>query len=287
MARQSEPNENVLKVRRIVAFLGIFLIIIGQYLIFAVPVAEDKLPPSTIFFSLVGVVFFMLSFFLPVGHAQQARMERIAVPQKVLWIMTAVILSALTVFSMLLFLKYGKTIYFPVLATWFAAGACYIFAFKDQIPSLAFMKAWAKDHRTELLILGGITLLAAILRLYHLGVYPRVIDGDEGLLGQFALSTTSGDYANPFALWENFGALYLQAVYLAIRAFGSTAFALRNLAGDQRDTCNSCFLFVLPPNCRQKSCYTQFLLAGSLQRSYQFQPDWRGWLYPQHLDGSP
>ena len=36
-------------------------------------------------------------------------------------------------------------------------------------------------------------------------------------------------YANPFALWQNFGALYLQAINLSFSFFGATPFALRLL----------------------------------------------------------
>ncbi len=189
----------------------------------------DQLPPPIIFLSLAGVILIMLSFFVPISTSLQARIGRISIPKPVVWIVTAVIFSVMTVFSMYIFIKFGKMTYIPVLSTWLAAGAFYIFAFRESIPTLAGMKSWFKKHRIELYIIGGITLLAAFLRLYQLGVYPRIIDGDEGLLGQFAQSTISGQFANPFALWENFGALYLQAVYLMIRIFGATPLALRIL----------------------------------------------------------
>jgi hypothetical protein len=49
-----------------------------------------------------------------------------------------------------------------------------------------------------------VSLFAAAIRFYRLGEMPRVLDGDEGRVGLFALSTVAGDLANPFALWENF-----------------------------------------------------------------------------------
>jgi 4-amino-4-deoxy-L-arabinose transferase-like glycosyltransferase len=229
MAKQLIPNENELKIRRMVAFFGFLLILIGQYLVLAIPVIGEKLPPPTIFLSVAGVIVFMLSFFIPVSPALQAKIGRVSIPQPVFWVVTAVIFSALTAFSMLLFMKHGQIIYIPVLITWFAGGAFYIFAFRGDMPTFARITSWIKEHRTELIIVGGITLLAAFFRLYQLGNYPRVIDGDEGLMGEFAKSTISGVYANPFALWENFGGLYLQAVYLAIQVFGATPFALRIL----------------------------------------------------------
>jgi 4-amino-4-deoxy-L-arabinose transferase-like glycosyltransferase len=53
------------------------------------------------------------------------------------------------------------------------------------------------------------------------------LDGDEGLVGLAAQSTVEGRLTNPFALWENFGALYLQVINMALRVFGATSFALR------------------------------------------------------------
>jgi 4-amino-4-deoxy-L-arabinose transferase-like glycosyltransferase len=229
MAESPEPNKKTVNIRGIVAFLGILLILIGQYFTFAMPVSEDQLPPWMIFLSLAGIAVIMLSFFIRVKPAFQAKIDRISIPQKVVWIASAILLSALTVFSMLLFIKNGKTIYIPVILTWFGSGVVYIYAFRDQFPSLTTIKTWVKAHRTELLILGGIILLAAFLRLYKLGVYPRVIDGDEGMLGEFAKSTNAGELANPFALWENIGALYMQTIALCIRIFGANAFALRIL----------------------------------------------------------
>lgn len=144
-----------------------------------------------------------------------------------MWIFTAISFSLLAAGSMLLFMKNGENIYIPVITAWFGAGAFYIFAFRDSFPSWDQCKTWFLKHRLELYLVGGITLLTALLRLYKLGVYPRVIDGDEGLLGLNALASTAGTYANPFALWENFGGLYLHAVNLAIKVFDATPLALR------------------------------------------------------------
>jgi 4-amino-4-deoxy-L-arabinose transferase-like glycosyltransferase len=65
------------------------------------------------------------------------------------------------------------------------------------------------------------------LRFYALGQIPRVINGDEGLIGQAALLAQQPPLANPFALFENLGGLFLQTIGLAIYIFGQTPFALR------------------------------------------------------------
>ena len=88
---------------------------------------------------------------------------------------------------------------------------------------------WIKTNRIEIISVVVVTLFAAGVRFYHLGAIPRVLDGDEGRIGFVAQTTVSGLLANPFTLWENFGALYLQFIYLAMRFFGVNAFALRLL----------------------------------------------------------
>lgn len=229
MQPSPKSNETTLNIRKIFALLGILLILIGQCFFFAFSRNKPQPSSASIVLTAVGVILFMLGFVIKVGPALQARIERIKVSQPVFWIVTAAILSVLSACSMVLFMKFDQTVFIPVLIFWFAAGVLYIYAFSGQIPSREQIKTWGKDHRTELLIIAGITLLAAILRLYQLGIYPRILDGDEGLIGDFAESTPSGKYANPFTLWENFGGLYLQAVYVAIRIFGSTPLAIRIL----------------------------------------------------------
>lgn len=230
MTEPSRANEEAPALRRLVGILGLVLILVSQYIIFALPVADEKLPPPIIFLSFAGLVIFLASFFISRKKTMPARIGRLKIPETGLWILASAFFSTLAAFSMVLFEKYGEFIYIPVLFTWFMSGLFYLYAF---IPSagvtLPSIKEWLKSHRKELLLLCGITLVAGFLRFYTLGVYPRVLDGDEGRMGMFALSSKAGTYANPFALWENFGALYLQAINLIFKLFGATAFSLRFL----------------------------------------------------------
>jgi 4-amino-4-deoxy-L-arabinose transferase-like glycosyltransferase len=264
MDESSGQNENVLKIRRGVAILGILLIIVGQFLVYTIPVKGDQLPPLKTYLSLVGLGIFLLSFFIPIKPSRLTRSNRISIPQPVLWILAAVTFSGLTVLSMLLFLKSGQSNYIPVLTTWFTSGLLYIIAFKSGNINFTQVKEWIKSHRLELIIVGAITLVAALLRLDQLGVYPRVLDGDEGLMGQFAQSTTGGDYANPFALWENFGALYLQAINFVFRVFGETPFALRLLPAISGILAVPClYLFARHIAGKRVAAISSFLLAFS------------------------
>jgi hypothetical protein len=107
--------------------------------------------------------------------------------------------------GMLLFEKYDYTHYISILTLWFASGGCYLFAFALALDFPAEWKQWLKAHWLELASVGLITFLAFVLRFYKLGAVPRILNGDEGWLGNTALSTINHPYANPFALWENFG----------------------------------------------------------------------------------
>lgn len=229
MPTPNEPNENETSLRQVIAFIGILLIILGQFSIFLPLVNNDQLPPNTFILSIVGFLLFVSSYFVKLKPSQKDKSHPMRIPSKIKWIIIAITFSVLTTFSMLLFIKNNQPSFIPVLTTWFASGIFYIFAFREGLPDNKQIIAWFKNHYIELIILSGIILLGLVIRFYNLGNLPRIIDGDEGVLGLFAQSTTSGHYANPFALWENFGAVYLQAVNVAIWFFGNNAFALRIL----------------------------------------------------------
>jgi len=137
-------------------------------------------------------------------------------------------MSALAMIAMILFEKAGRTNYLPVVTFWLLGITCYVTAFVKSIPASLPWREWLKSHRTELLILGGIVLLGILLRFYKLGIVPFAINGDEGRTGLAAEATISdATLANPYSLWENFGAFYLQAMNLMLTIFGPTPFALR------------------------------------------------------------
>ena len=226
---EPETSGEVRRIRRLVAFLGVFFILLGQFLIYSAPLDEKVLFPQYEGLSLLGVALFLLSQLVRPGPLTRRLAGRILISERAAWVVAAFMLSVLATVGSGLFQISTRSNYIPVLAVWVLAGLAYVAAFSDRILTWAEWKTWLKSHRVELLILLAVILLGASLRFYKLGEIPRVLDGDEGRVGMAAQTTVLGDLANPFALWDNFGALYLQAINLCLRFFGPTPFALRLL----------------------------------------------------------
>ncbi|GAB4505812.1 MAG: hypothetical protein Fur0043_28110 [Anaerolineales bacterium] len=215
--------------RFFISLAGIVLIFAGQFVLFALPGKDPAVIPSQIWISIVGLVLFVGSqaFHLPVGV--EGLPARLAFSKRAMLVGAALALSLFAALTMMLFYRSDGFNYIPITTLWLTGGICYLAAFIDFRFTPTAVREWFKAHRNELLLLAGLTLFAAFFRFYELGNLPRVLDGDEGRLGEAAQATISGTWANPFSLWENFGALYLQVVNIAIEAFGPTPLALRFL----------------------------------------------------------
>lgn len=227
--QQPDPERAQLALRRLVASVAVALIMLGQVLLFSDPVDTQSVVPADLWVSLLGVLLLIGSFFLRPGKRLGGVLGRLEIPWTLSWISAAVLLSGLTMLASLLFLRNNRYNYIPVVTLWLASGLCYLTALGKTAFSNFPWKAWLREHRSELLAVAAVTLLAAVFRFIDLGQIPRVVDGDEGRLGLAAQSTVSTALANPFALWENFGGLYLQLVNIVIRLLGSTPLAVRLL----------------------------------------------------------
>lgn len=236
MSEQPSENDDGIKViRRFITFVAVLLVIISQVFVYTTQ-AQEKIQdiPAPFWINIAGVFFGVLLFLWGQVYRPGPRMQALVLGMKfsgrIFWIATSLALSLLAVLTMLLFANYGRTNYIPVLTFWVFAGTCYVSGFFKNIPSSSQVWEWIKLHKYELLGIGLVTLLGFILRFYELGDIPRVVNGDEGRTGLAAISTNTNPYANPFALWENFGALYLQGLNLAFNLFGISPFSLRLLA---------------------------------------------------------
>jgi hypothetical protein len=219
----------VRKIRSFFASFTILLVAVGQIILYTTPVRQEIIVPVSLWICLAGVILFVISNVIRPPRFLQAFFERIPLSGTLPWIVSAIVLSILATVAMVLFKKSEQTNYIPVSSLWLASAICYITAFSKGIKIDVHWKEWFKTNRNELLMISGITLLAIILRFYKLGAIPRIINGDEGQMGQAAQLTASGRLANPFALWANFGALYLQGIDFFLKTLGTSAFALRVL----------------------------------------------------------
>lgn len=224
---QPESSGDVRRIRRLVAFLGIFLILLGQFLLLSVRQDESRVFPQYIWVIVLGIIIFLLSQIIPSTAFFQKISARIPRSGWLAWVAAALILSLLAMTGAGLFKASDRNNYISVLTVWLSGAFCYVAAFSQGVFTQAAWVAWWRKHRREILVVLVITALGAALRFYKLGEIPRVLDGDEGRVGLAAQTTALGPLSNPFALWDNFGALYLQVINVSLKFFGPTAFALR------------------------------------------------------------
>ncbi len=225
-----EPHDNSVgdgRSRRILAFFAILLVLGGQILL--IPTTNEVMIPIMLLLTGGGILLIILaqSNWLSRFNRAASIQQPWIIPAG--WFGAALILSLLAAVATYLFEKNNYNNYMPVLTLWAGSAGCYLMAFAPTIHVPADWKQWGKDHWKELAGIGAMSLLAIVLRFYHLGGVPRVVNGDEGWLGITAQSTIQGAYTNPFALWENFGALYLQFINVIIQGLGVSPFSLRLL----------------------------------------------------------
>jgi hypothetical protein len=206
--------------------IAVLLVLAGQLAFFTYP---DNWTWGASLTALGVALFFWARF----GHrfAWATRLiGRVPLTISGLLVFTAALFSFLAAWVDVALEHTSRTNFTPVVALWMSAAVALIAAYAQGRDWFAGWKNWLKRNRREILIVAFVTLLGAVIRFYKLGDIPAVINGDEGRIGQVALSTTNQPLANPFAVWESMGGIFLQAIALAMRAFGRNPFAVRLLA---------------------------------------------------------
>jgi len=219
----NQQPEDIFKVRRFIAFIGFVVLLLSQLLIASQPVDHELVFPPYIGMAVTGLVLFLIGFVIQPSAFWQKLSTRLLFQDTVFWCLFAITFSALAAYGATLY----QRSYIPVLSIWFMGGIGYLLAFTNGGLALDSIKEKIRENRTEILLVMAIMAFAVAVRFYNLGEVPRVLDSDEGLVGLAAQSTIEGTLSNPFALWENFGALYVQVINAAIKLFGITPFALR------------------------------------------------------------
>ncbi len=226
---KTKSSETPIRLSHCLMTTAVFLILLGLIELYSMVVDWERVIPQNLWLVGAGMLLFILSMLVRPGSRLESLCQRVRIPAQVGWLLMAVMFSVLAAITMDAFEKSGKLNYIPVIIFWLSAGAVFVAAFQPHLPEAKAARDWLKQKKTELVMIGLVVLLGAGLRFYKLGSAPFVLNGDEGRMGLQALNTNSTSLANPFALWENFGALYLQAIDTCFKFFGATAFSLRLL----------------------------------------------------------
>ncbi len=209
--------------------LALFIALFGQIFLYSTPVNSQKIIPDAFWLVVSGAALYTIALKLRSIPAFQKFFARISIPTWLIWIVISLALSIAAAVASRSFERNNLNNYVPVISFWMFAALCYLLAFLPVRVFRRDWKAWFIAHRREILFVGIILVIGIGLRFYKLGALPYVINGDEGIIGVFAKDTRNASNANPFALRENIGGLYLQVMNIVITLFGSTAFSLRLL----------------------------------------------------------
>lgn len=226
---ESDQLVGVKNIRRFVSFVGICALLLSQLLVFSQPPAEDIwLPPYT-WLGALGIAGLLAGQLIPSTSFWNKLAMLPVFHDRAFWVIAAFLLSLIAAVVTGSFMNFQRIGYMPVFLIWMIAATCYVYAQFSPVPRVNFapVSSWFTAYRIEIAAVVLLMLFAAIVRFYRLGEIPRVLDGDEGLVGLAAKSTAGGELSNPFALWENFGALYLQSINFAMRLIGESPMGLR------------------------------------------------------------
>jgi 4-amino-4-deoxy-L-arabinose transferase-like glycosyltransferase len=224
-----ENDGNVLKITRIFFLLAIFLVLFVQLFLYLVPVRDEVAIPTPIWFGISGILIFLAALSFRNSKFFINLFSKFPLTGRGLSIFFSIGFSLVALVSSVNFEKSVRSVYIPISTLWLISAFFFIAAFSPVKYSLNVFLDFLKKHRDEIIAVSLITILALILRVYKLGEIPFVVNGDEGWIGMVTQSTQEGALANPFALWENFGAFYLHGIELCIKLFGVNPFALRLL----------------------------------------------------------
>lgn len=232
MKQHDLVGSDISNIRRFFAFIGVYIVLISQFLVFSQPADEAFFLPPYTWLAGIGVLILVTSQIMPEFSFLKRWSGSLVFTERVFWVLAGTLFSALAMLATYFFAIFTRVNYIPVITVWLLGVVCYVYAFLPSMDSSVIKPsalAWFKENRTEILLILFITLLAFAVRFYKLGGLPRVLDGDEGAVGLAAQNTINGLLANPFATWDNFGAIYLQLINFSFKVFGVTPFGLRLL----------------------------------------------------------
>lgn len=216
-----EPGDQTARV--LAAGLAVTLLVVSQMILLALP---DGTVAGLLIALAGGVIFIAFALREPPARVTRA-LARVRLSFRSVCLLISILLTAIAAFWSVLYEVRDRLDYTPIVLIWMCGVATLIVGFAAG--HTFALRAWLKENRWELLIVVLITLGAAALRFIQLGQLPRVIDGDEGLIGQYVVVAKGNPLANPWSWFANIGGLYRHSIGLAIKLLGQTPFALRLL----------------------------------------------------------
>ncbi len=216
-----EPGDQTARV--LAAGLAVTLLVVSQMILLALP---DGTVAGLLIALAGGVIFIAFALREPPARVARA-LARARLSFRNVCVLISILLTSIAAFLTVVYEVRDRLDYTPIVLIWICGVATLIVGFAAG--RTFAVRTWLKENRWELLIVVLITLGAATLRLIQLGQLPRVIDGDEGLIGQFVVAAKGNPLANPWSLFTNIGGLYRHSIGLVIKLLGQTPFALRLL----------------------------------------------------------
>ncbi len=209
--------------RRFLLITVVVLALLGQ-----VRSAQDPfhLGPALILFGLAGAGFLLLERRFPV-LSPAVRTERMVAPGA---LRTAALSAAgLAAAFLAMRLSDGKPQSADMslaIFLWLAGIALYAAGWLR--PRRPNWRDWALSHRLELWIIVTLTLVAFLLRITAVDIWPWAIAGDEGSMGLEAVRVLNGELRTPFVTgWLSHPTYYFFLLAGMIRLFGRGILGLR------------------------------------------------------------
>ena len=167
--QKPEIGGDVRNIRRLVAFLGIFLLLVSQFLIFSSPVLDDVFFPPYTWLAVCGVVILIASQFMRPTPFLQKLSTRFIFQERIFWVLAAFLLSILATGATANFMLFSRVNYIPVVTIWLLSAAAYFYAFFNVSINANVLFGWIKRNRNEIILVAVVTLFAAGVRFYRLG----------------------------------------------------------------------------------------------------------------------
>ena len=123
-------------------------------------------------------------------------------------------------------IDYGSS-HLGVFVGWLVAILLFLAAVSEPAGSRNW-RSWLRRHLIEIAALSLVLLLGLLLRIWHLGILPYTLAGDEASQGLEAVRVLAGELRNPFSTgWLGVPTMSFFYNSLSIKFLGRTVFALR------------------------------------------------------------